>query len=870
MPKDSPVKSKKTTSAAAGTDGSPRAGLRIGPTSIPFNHDSPNGRRSKTSAPYTKYGRFSKDRQEFIITRPDTPAPWVNYISNGTMTGLVSHTGGGFSFYITPKDHRITRWRYNALPLDRPGRCFILRDRATGRFWSPTWQPCGSPVGDFECRHAMFRTTISSITHGIRTAITYFVPLEDNLEVWLVRVKNEGRRARSLDVFAFQELCLGHALVDLINQPNDQHFSDVRFRRDSQLLVATRRYWVTYGKATVEQPNKAWDRWVWFASSLPVAGFDGHRNTFIGRWRSESSPLAVERGACFNTEITAGDPIAALQCPLDLRPGEEKTFVVLLGIVEKREHDDESFADAARIADKYRCADTALAELERLRTAWRDYLECAQVQTPDDDMNTMLNVWNQYQTAVTFLNGRDAGYYHGGLLFGRGFRDSCQDIMGPVMARPDWVRRRLLEMGAHQFRDGSTYHCYYPVTGGGERTGHSDTPLWLLLAATVYLKETGDWGVLKEVVPFADEGRAPLVEHVFAAVDYTLTRLSPRGLALFGPGDWNDTLDYMGRRGRGESVWVSMFLCYVLKELIGLCERLGEGRKAAEYRDAWKRVADAINEHCWDGAWYVRGTNDLGEVIGSARCGEGRIFLNTQSWAVISGVARGQRAVQCMDSVREHLETPKGPKILHPAYTVVNPNIGLATRCVPGKKENGAVFNHPVSWAVLAECVLGRGERAFEIYRKALPMNPVVGIDRYEVEPYVYAEYVTSPDHPTFGQASHSWLTGSSTWMLRGALDWILGVRPDYDGLIIDPCIPPAWREYKVRRRFRGKRYAVTVKNPGGVGCGVDRILVLGHEWEGNLLALDRLQAMDEFSDRDEISVEVTLGGTCRADRNLP
>lgn len=867
MPKASVKKSLKTNpiaKPALSSNGS-KLKSKVGPSSIPFNYDAPNGRGLKKSAPYTKYGHFSEDRQEFIITRPDTPAPWVNYISNGTYTGMVTHVGGGYSFYITPKDHRVARWRYNSLPLDRPGRSLILRDRASGRYWSPMWQPCGAPVEDYECRHAMFRTTISSRTLGIHTSATFFVPIDDHLEVWLIRVKNETRQPRTLDVFAYQELCLGHSLNDLINQPNDQHFPDVRFLRDSQFLVATRRYWVTYGKATVEQPNKAWDRWAFFASSLPVAGFDGHRNTFIGRWRSESNPIAVERGTCYNTEITAGDPIAALQCPLTLKPGEEREFTFLLGVVEKREKEADSFAAAAAVVNKYRDPKAASAELHRIGENWREYLKCAQVETPDDDMNTMLNVWNQYQTAVTFLNARDAGYYHGGLLFGRGFRDSCQDIMGPVIARPDWVRTRISEMTTRQFQNGSTYHCYYPVTGGGERTGHSDTPLWLPLAIIVYLKETGDFALLNDVTPFADEGRAPIMQHLFGAIDYTLTRLSPRGLALFGPGDWNDTLDYCGRKGIGESMWVSMFLCHVLRETIALCDRLEEKEKAAEYREAYTRVSGALNDYGWDGAWFIRGTNDVGEPVGSKKCKEGKIFLNTQSWAVLSGVTDGRRALQCMDSVRQHLETPKGPKILHPAYTIVNPNIGLATRCVPGKKENGAVFNHPVSWSVVAECELGRGDRAFEIYKKALPMNSVVDIDRYEVEPYVYAEYVTSPDHPTMGQASHSWLTGSSTWMLRGALDWILGVRPGYDGLIVDPCIPKKWKKFTVRRRYRGKMYDITVRNPEGVGAGVDRVVVCGCEWGSNILMLDQLERLPGFAGDGPIVVEVTLGRKRRA-----
>ena len=803
-----------------------------------------------------RYAHFSDDRREIIITRPDTPAPWVNYISNGRYTGLISHTAGGYSFFKSPRDSRITRWRYNSLPIDRPGRYVVLRDRANGHYWSPTWQPMMRPLADFECRHGLYYTRISSRCEGIDASILYFVPADDDLEIWQVTLKNSSSAKRELDIFAYDELALGHALVDLINQPNDQHFNDVHFDREREILLASKRYWVTYAGATVKQANQAWDRYVFFASSLPVTGWDGSKDRFIGRWRSEADPVAVENGCCFNSEITAGDAIAALQSRLLLEPGEEKTFTLMMGVVAREDH----AAQAAAVVEKYRHPAAVETVYQALRAEWQEYLGHVQVETPDDDMNTMLNVWNQYQTSVTFRFSRDASYYHGGLLFGRGYRDSCQDVLGPVIPRPDWVRTRILEMTRFQFRDGSTFHLYYPLTGGGERTGHSDTPLWLPLAIMTWLKESGDFSLLEEVTPFHDGGEATVLHHLYAAIDYTLANLSERHLAKFGPGDWNDTLDYLGRGGRGESVWVTMFLGYILRETAALCRHIADPAAAEKYREAHTRVTEAVNRHCWDGEWYIRGTNDLGEVIGSAANEEGRIFLNTQSWAVISGIAAGDRARRCMDAVRTHLETPKGPKILHPAYTRIDPNIGLATRCVPGKKENGAVFNHPVSWAILAECLLGRGDRAFEIYRKALPMNPAVDIDRYEVEPYVYAEYVTSPDHPTFGQASHSWLTGSSAWMLRDGLDYILGVRPEYEGLRIDPCIPADWPEYKVTRRFRGITFHITVRNPAGVNKGVRQIEINGVPFAGTLIRLEDAAVQEALGGKKELNLVVEMG----------
>ncbi len=780
-----------------------------------------------------KYGHFSKDRMEFVITRPDTPAPWVNYLSNGRYHALISNTGGGFSFYRSPKDSRITRWRYNGLPVDRPGKYIYVRNRKTGVYWSPTWQPTATPLDSYECRHGLYYSRFRSEYDQIRVELIYFVP-EDDLELWRVRLTNLDSGSKQLDIFAYAELCLGHALVDLINQPNDQHFNDVHYDRHHDILLASKRYWVTYSGPTVRQSNQAWDRYVFFSSSLPVIHWDGSKNLFIGRWRSECEPLAVEQGHCTDSEITAGDAIAALQMPLEIKAGSAADFVIMLGVVPRMDVQ----SAAPEMVNKYRDLQTVDREFELLKSKWKDYLSHIHIDTPDEDMNTFINVWNQYQTSVTFRFSRDASYYHGGLLFGRGYRDSCQDLMGPVIARSSWAKERILEMCGYQFANGSTYHLYYPLTGGGERTGHTDTPLWLPLAVMTYLKETGDFDLLRIEKPFQDEGNASVIKHLYAAIDYTLANLTVRQLAKFGPGDWNDTLDYLGREGRGESVWVTMFLCYILKETIGLCAFIGERQKARKYRQHFDIIAEAVNTHCWDGKWYIRGTDDRGQEIGSSANAEGKIFLNTQTWAVISGVARGERASQCMEAVNVHLETAKGPKILHPAYSKIDPNIGLATRCVPGKKENGAVFNHPVSWAIVAECILGHGNRAFEIYKKALPNNPVIDIDRYETEPYVYSEYVTSPDHPTYGQASHSWLTGSSVWMLRGTVDYILGVRPVYEGLLIDPCLPEHFKKVRVKRIFRGKQYLLTIENPKGLQRGQVDIEVNGRSIPGNLIDL--------------------------------
>ena len=786
-----------------------------------------------------KYGYFDRQAREFVITRPDTPLPWVNYITNGKYSGIVSHTGGGYSFFISPRDCRISRWRYNSLPQDRPGRYLYLRDRQTGAFWSPTWQPTPSvPLTSFQCRHGMNYTAITTLAYGIEARITYFVTRE-NMEVWRVRIRETEGRSRSLDVYSFVELALGHALVDLINQPNDKHFNEVRYLGDSQILMATKRYWVTFNSATVKQANQSWRHWAFMASTLPVAGFDGSRDRFIGPWRSEENPIAVEQGVSFNTEITAGDAIASLRSSLEIPAHGEKEFCIFMGVVpregEGKAFDEKAGTAAAEIVERFRIPGRIGEEFRKLVSMRDDYLSSLQIDVPDPEMNLFINFWNQYQTKTTYQFSRDASYHPGGLLFGRGYRDSCQDALGPLFAKPGWVKERIGEMAGKQFQDGSVYHCYYPLTGGGERTGHSDTPLWLPMIVIAYLKETGDFSILEEIIPFVDGGEASLLEHIERAAGFIKSKTNEQNLVYIGPGDWNDTLDYCGREGKGISSLNSFIYAFVLREMAGL-HRILESDRAVEYQNLYDAVKASCNQHLWDGKWYIRAINDLGEKIGSLSSEEGKIFINAQSWAVISGVAEGERAARCMDSALEMCSTPKGLKILHPPYTRVDPHIGLATRCVPGKKENGAVFNHAFSWAILALLILKRAEKAHTLYHQALPIHPSVDIDRYEVEPYVYSEYVTSPDHPSFGQASHSWLTGSSVWMLRNTTDYLLGIRPEYNGLLMDPCIPSDWKEFSVTRRYRGDLYNITFRNPGGGNGRVISVILDGDALEGNLI----------------------------------
>ncbi len=759
------------------------------------------------------YGHFSDDGREFVITDPRTPAPWINYSWNDGYAALVSHTGGGFSFYVDPRDNRILRQRYNGLPWDRPGRYLYVRDRASGAVHSLTWCPTETLDYDFyECRHGQGYTTITTERGGIRGAVTYFVPRTDPAELWQIELTNTGAETRELDLFSYAELILGNALNDLINQPNDKHFSDVQFDAELQALMATRHYWVTNRGVSVAQPNQAWPYVlaVGFVGA-EVASFDGGREAFIGRWRSESNPIGIEKGKLSGSEITHGDPCAALHTAVTLAPGETKKLTVILAMVPK-----ETAQESAReLLATYRADGAVESALEEVRRYWTSHLDTLQVETPDEILNVMLNVWLRYQTAVTFDMARNAGYYHGGLLFGTGIRDQMQDLWGDaLLAEPNRVRERIIEVLGYQFADGSTLHNFFRIVKAGEKTGHSDTPLWVPFGIMCYLRETGDLAFLDQTVKFYDGGEGTVREHLARAFDYVLSELTERGLPKFGPGDWNDTLDYVGRGGKGETMWGAGFLAAQLRDAVELFRFIGDQSRADGYQSAYDRLAATVNELCWDGDWYVRGFKDSGDVIGSAQNTEGRIFINAQSWMVISGIAPEARGTRALESVAEHLDTDKGPQLLGPAYRTVDPTIGLATRCVPGKKENGAIFNHAAAWLVLAEWVAGNGDRAWSLQRRMLP--PVVGqdADRYLTEPYVTSEYVTSPEHPTFGEASHSWLTGSGVWTYRNCLDWLLGMRPTYDGLLLDPCLPSDWPGFKATRRFRGGTYQIEVTNP--------------------------------------------------------
>lgn len=785
-----------------------------------------------------QYGYFSDDNREYIITDPRTPRPWFNYMWNERYRALISHTGGGFSFIDSPRDNRLTRMRYNSQPWDRPGRYVMVKDRETGEYWSLSWAPTiGRAYDLYECRHGQGYTSIRTSCSGIDGTITYFVPLDVMGEIWRVKLVNSAGRKRKLDIFSFVELLMGNALNDIINQPNDKHFTEIKFNKERSALEATRRYWVLNKKVSVAQPNLAWEYTLHFTQTLPIVGFDGSLDAFTGKWRSEANPIAVESGKMGNTEITAGDPIAALKSEIELSPGESIDFAVILAASSKTDSNPYISLDW----DNLTSVDRLDEKFSSLRKKWDSYLSHFTVRTPDEAVNTMLNVWNQYQAAVTFDMARNAGYYHGGLLFGTGIRDQFQDILGVVIAEPGRVRKRLLNALRFQFEDGSTLHNFFVLTDTGEKTNHSDTPLWIPFGIVEYLNETGDLSILDEEVPFHQSSRsASVYRHMIAAIDYALSQLTHRGLPRIWNGDWNDTLDKIGPEGKGETVWGAFFLAAMMRKTFELLELRGDAATLARYRLAYENIAKSVDTYCWDGEWYIRAFRDNGNPVGVSTAAQGKVFINAQTWSVISGIAPREKATAALEAVRKHLLRPKGVQICWPPYISVEEDIGLISRCVPGKKENGAIFNHASSWAILAFLLNDDAGTATDIYRRMLPPNSARDIDRYEVEPYVFAEYVTSPDHPTEGQASHSWLTGSAVWMLRIGIDYLMGFRTSLKGVTISPAIPADWKECSAERMFRGKKLQLRILNPEGVTHGIKRLMVNGMKTESALIEPER------------------------------
>lgn len=779
------------------------------------------------------HGKFSADGKEYIITDPRTPKPWVNYLSNGRYCTFMSQTGGGYTFWKDPFVNGITRWgpRLNHTVL---GREVYIWEK--GDYWTINWEPVHKDYDSWECRVGLGYNRITSERNNIEGSVLYFVPPDKDLEYWLIRIKNKGSETRNLEVFTGVGLSLGNIRSDLLSTEFHELFN--RVYEEEGVLYAKKTFWDRL--RGMHNVNEEWPTKVFFASVPKADGFDCLKDAFFGEYRDASNPIAVEEGRCRNSKSEGRSSIFAFQHSLNLKGGEEREILVSMGVLK-----DILIERDIRL-------EVANEDFRQLNAYWDKILdEGVIVETPDKNLNLSVNIWNKYQNRINFWWYRSAASYY---LFGFdtiGFRDVVQTILGTLPIDAELAGEKLKFISKFQFKDGNTCSSFSQASMRGTRTDHTDVPLWYSLIVFCYLKETGDFDFLYEEVDFMDGGKGTIYNHAKLAIDYILSRRSDRGLVLIERGDWNDALDFVGEKGRGESVMASQILYLALDRWIKLNEFLEFTDVASQYRKEKEELKKAVNEHCWDGEWYVRAFKDDGEVIGSKINEEGKIYLNTQSWAVFGKIAPDDRANKCMVSVEKYLETDYGTALFRPAYSHPDRSIGIITRFIRGEKENGPIFMHASAWSIIAAALLGRGNKAYDYYKKTLPRN-LASNPSFKIEPYIYPEYVAGPDSPHYGEGSHSWLTGCAAWMWRACADYILGVRTELDGLKIDPCIPGEWSSYKIMRRFRNAMYDITVMNPEGVQYGVREIRIDGEKYESNILPV--------YADGRIHRIEVVMG----------
>jgi cellobiose phosphorylase len=797
-----------------------------------------------------RYGYFDDEHREYVITRPDTPLPWLNYLGTDAYVGIISNTAGGYSCYRDARLRRLTRYRYNGVPADSGGRYLYLRDNRSGEYWSPSWQPTRCDLDSYECRHGLSYTRISSARLGVRAETLYFVPPGETLEVWRLRVRNERGGPADLSVFSSVEFCLWDAQDDATNFQRNYSTGEVEVDGG-----------VIYHKTEYRERR---DHFAYFACSEPLAGFDTQREEFLGPYRGWDRPLAVERGESANSVAHGWAPHGSHHVRFLLAPGETKEVIFLLGYWEnpreaKFDPPGSQILNKALVRpviDRWLRPETVAEGFRQLRESWSSRLSVLQVGTPDQDTNRMVNIWNPYQCMVTFAMSRSVSLFESGISRGIGFRDSCQDLLGFVQLAPGRARARILDLAATQLASGGAYHQYQPLTKTGNDaigSGFNDDPLWLVLGVAAYLKETGDEAILDEPVPYADAAdvRPPLREHLERSLRYTLDRLGPHQLPLIGRADWNDCLNlncFSAEPGQSfqttenvagdtaESVFIGGLFVLAAREYAPIAERRGQAAEAGYYRAEAEKMAGVIAEHGWDGAWFRRAYDHSGRAVGSAADDEGQIFIEPQGICVMSGVGIDDgMAVRALDSVRERLATSHGILLLQPAYTRYHLELGEISSYPPGYKENGSVFCHTNPWVMIAEAMAGRGDAAFGYYQRINPSVREEISDVHRCEPYVYAQMIAGRDAPAQGEAKNSWLTGTAAWNLVAITQWILGIRAELDGLRVDPVLPAAWPGFTATRRFRGATYQISVRNPG---TRLTHLEVDGRRIEGTLVPL--------------------------------
>ncbi len=809
-----------------------------------------------------KYGYFDDSNREYVITTPKTPLPWINYLGNKDFFSLISNTCGGYSFYKDAKLLRLTRYRYNNVPYDNNGKYFYIKDGDT--VWNPGWQPVKTTLDSYECRHGIGYSKFKSSKNEVEASVLTFVPMSDTCEVSHLKLTNTGSSEKKLQLFSYVEWCLWNADDDMKNFQRNLSTGEVEIV-DSTIFHKT-------------EYRERRNHYAIYSVNAKVDAFDTSRDAFLGAYNGPDHPDAVFEGKLTNSVASGWSPIAAHQINIVLSPGESKTFNFILGYVENPEDDKwESYGiinkkPANAMIARYQSDSDVEKAFDELKAYWDNLLSIYHIESSNEKVDRMVNIWNQYQCMVTFNMSRSASYYESGIGRGMGFRDSCQDLLGFVHLIPDRARERIIDIASTQFQDGSAYHQYQPLTKKGNSdigSGFNDDPLWLIAGTSAYIRETGDMSILDEQVPFDNDMSVatPLMNHLKRSFDYIVNHKGPHDLPLIGRADWNDCLNlncFSAHPGESfqtfgpsegpvaESVFIAgMFVKYG-EEYAQLCELKGDNEEANRARDEVKKMYDAVCTAGWDGEWFVRAYDANSNKVGSNECREGKIYIEPQGFCVLAGIGvKEGLAEKALKSVKEHLDTKYGVMILQPAYTEYHLELGEVSSYPPGYKENAGIFCHNNPWVSIAETVLGHGDRAFEIYQKTCPAYVEEISDIHCTEPYVYSQMVAGKDAKFFGQGKNSWLTGTAAWTFVNISQYILGIYPTHKGLSVDPCIPSEFGDFKLTRKYRGATYNISVK-ANGTQKGVKKLIVNGNEIEGTVIPFD--PSVKEYT------VEVVMG----------
>ena len=791
-----------------------------------------------------KFGYFDDANREYVITTPKTPLPWINYLGCNDFFSLISNTCGGYSFYKDAKLLRLTRYRYNDTPNDVNGKYFYIKDGDT--IWNPGWKPTKTELDSYECRHGIGYSRFISSKNDVQASVLAFVPMNDTCEINQVKLTNNSSSSKTLSLFSYVEWCLWNADDDMKNFQRNFSTGEVEIV-DSTIFHKT-------------EYRERRNHYAVYSVNAKIDGFDTIRDEFLGAYNGTDDPTAVKNGACTNSVASGWQPIASHQINITLNPGETRSFVFVLGYIENPE--DEKWESkgvvnkkrAYEMLDRYKTdadVDKAFAELNEY---WNGLLSKYTVKSSNDKVDRMVNIWNQYQCMVTFNMSRSASYYESGIGRGMGFRDSCQDLLGFVHLIPDRARERIIDIASTQFQDGSAYHQYQPLTKKGNSdigSGFNDDPLWLIAGTSAYVRETGDTTILTEMVPYDNDMSVatPLMGHLKRSFDYTVNHKGPHNLPLIGRADWNDCLNlncFSEHPGESfqtfgpsegpvaESVFIAgMFVKYG-EEYAQLCELMDDQKEADYAREEVAKMYDAVLKDGWDGDWFVRAYDAYGQKIGSRECEEGQIYIESNGFCSLAGIGvKEGLAKKALDSVKEKLDTKYGVMILQPAYTRYHLELGEISSYPPGYKENAGIFCHNNPWVSIAETVIGRGDRAFEIYQKTCPAYCEEFSEIHRTEPYVYSQMVAGRDAKFHGEAKNSWLTGTAAWTFVNVSQYILGVYPTHNGLSIDPCVPKDFGDFELTRKFREGTYNIKVQNPDKVEKGIKSITVDGKAIDG-------------------------------------